>query len=104
MIGASQVVLDHLAHLLEGDRRRGVAQLRQLVLELLAMLLRHEPDVDEAHHLPELHRGALHRPERRDDLLGGLQLAAAHRLLGGPLAARRIRGAGPELLDGLARR
>ena len=99
-----EVVLDHLAHLLEGDRRRGVAQLRQLVLELLAVLLRHEPDVEEAHHLPELHRGALHRPQRRHDLLGRLQLAAAHRLLRGLLAARRVRRARPELLDGLARR
>ena len=43
------------------------------------MLLGHEPDVEEAHHLPELHRRALHRPERGDDLLGGLEVAALER-------------------------
>ena len=99
-----QVVLDHAAHLLEGHRRRGVAQLGELALELLAVLLGDEADVEERHHLAELHRRALHRPEHRDDLLGGLQLAARHRLLGGLLAAGDVRRAGAELLDGLARR
>ena len=98
-----EVLLDHPAHLLEGDRRRGVAQLGQLALELLAVLLGDEPDVEEGHHLPELHRRALHRPEHRDDLLGGLELAPRHRLLGGLLVARDVGGARAELLDGLAR-
>ena len=98
MIEASRSVLDHLAHLLEGDRRRGVAQLRQLVLELLAVLLRHQPDVEERHHLPELHRSALHRPQRRDDLLGRLQLPAPDRLLGGLLAARMFAARVPNCL------
>ena len=56
--------LDHLAHVGEAHLRRRVAQLAELALELLAVLLGHEPDVEEAHHLPELHRRALHRPER----------------------------------------
>ena len=99
-----EVVLDHLAHLLEGDRRRGVAQLCELALELLAVLLGDEADVEERHHLSELHRGALHRPERGHDLLGGLQLAPRERLLGGLLAARHVRRARAELLDRLARR
>ncbi len=98
-----EVLLDHAPHLLEGDRRRGVAQLGELALELLAVLLGDEADVEEGHHLAELHRGALHRAEHRDDLLGGLQLAAGHRLLGGLLAAGDVGGAGAELLDGLAR-
>ena len=45
------------------------------------MLLRHEPDVEEAHHLAELHRRALHRPQRGDDLLGRLEVAALERRL-----------------------
>ena len=97
-----EVILDHLAHLLEGDRRRGVAQLGQLELELLAVLLGHEAHVEEGHHLPELHRGALHRPQRGDDLLGRLELALGHRFLGGLLAARDVGRAGAELLYGLA--
>ena len=97
-----EVLLDHAAHLLEGDGRRGVAQLGQLPLELVAVLLGDQADVQEGHHLAELHRGALHRPEHRHDLLGGLELAAGHRLLGGLLAAGDVGGAGAELLDGLA--
>ena len=93
-----------LAHVLERDRRRGVAKLGQLLLELLAVLLADEPHVQEGQDLAELHRGALHRPERRDDLLGGLELASGERLLGGLLAARDIGGAGAELLDRLAGR
>ena len=68
------------------------------------MLLGDHADVEERHHLTELHRGALHRPERRDDLLGGLQLAPRHRLLGCRLAARDVGRARAELLDRLARR
>jgi hypothetical protein len=99
-----EVLFDDLAHLLEGNRRRGVAQLGQLLLELLAVLLGHEPDVHEGHDLPELHRGALHRAEDGDDLLGGLDLAAGEGLLAGLLAAGDVGGAGAELLDGLRRR
>jgi len=97
-----QVLLDHPAHLLEGDRGCGVAQLGQLVLELFAVLLGDQPDVQEGHHLPELHGGALHRAEHGDDLLGGLQLAPGQSLLGGLLATRHVGGARAELLNGLA--
>ena len=99
-----EVLLDHPAHLLEGHGRGRVAELGELALELLAVLLGHEPDVQERHHLAELHRGALHRPEHRHDLLGRLQLTARHRLFGGLLVAREVGRAGAELLDGLARR
>ena len=102
-IGCFQVVLDHPPHLLERHRRRGVAELGQLALELLAVLLLHQADVQERHHLAELHRRALHRPQRRHDLLRGLQLPARQRLFGGLLPARHVRRARPELLDGLVR-
>ena len=86
--------LDHLAHVAEADLGRGVAQRAELALELLAVLLGHEPDVEEAHHLPELHRRALHRPERGHDLLGGLEVAALERgalALLGPGQVGRVR-------------
>ena len=63
---------------------------RELALELLAVLLGDEADVEERHHLAELHRRALHRPEHGDDLLGGLDLAAGERRVGSP--RRRARG------------
>ena len=85
--------LDHLAHVVEAHLRRRVAQRAELALELLAVLLGHEPDVEEAHHLAELHRRALHRPQRGDDLLGRLDVAALERLLACP--ARSGRGSPP---------
>ena len=99
-----EVLLDHAAHLLEGHRRGRVTELGELALELLAVLLGHQADVEERHHLAELHGGALHRPQHGHDLLGRLQLAAGHRLLGGLLVAGQVRRARAELLDGLARR
>ena len=75
----TEVLLDHLAHVLERNRRRGVAQLRELALELLAILLRDEADIHERQHLADLHRGALHRPEHGHDLPGGLDVALLER-------------------------
>ena len=77
--------LDHLAHVVEAHLRGGVAQLAELALELLAVLLGHEADVEERHHLPELHRRALHRPQRGDDLLGRLDVAPLERRLAASL-------------------
>ena len=88
---------------LKRDLRRGVAQLGQLGLELLAELLGHQADVEERHDLAELHRRALHRPQRGDDLLGRLDLAAGHRVLRGLLVARQVRRAGGGLLGALGR-
>ena len=68
------------------------------------MLLGHEPDVEEAHHLPELHRRALHRPQRGDDLLGGLQVAALERLVAALLGAGEVGRARAELTRRLAGR
>src|SRR5262249_9644038 len=81
--------------------RRRVAELGELGLELLAILGRDEADVEERHHLAELHRRALHGPERRDDLLGGLHLALGQRLVGAVLVAGQIRRARAELTRGL---
>ncbi len=99
----AELGLDHLAHVGEADLRRGVAQLAELALELLAVLLRDEPDVEEAHHLPELHRRALHRPERGHDLLGRLEVAALERGLLALLAAADVRRTGAEMACRLAR-
>ena len=88
----------------EADLRRRVAQLAELALELLAVLLGHEADVEEAHHLPELHRRALHRPERGHDLLGGLEVAALERRVAALLGAREVGRARAEVARRLARR
>ena len=85
----------------EAHLRRRVAQRPELALELLAVLLRHEPDVEEAHHLPELHRRALHRPERGHDLLGGLEVAALERGALALLGAGEVRRVRAELARGL---
>jgi hypothetical protein len=95
------LALDHLAHVLERDVRRGVAERGELGLELLAVLLGHEADVQEAQHLADLHRRALHRPERGDDLLGGLELARAHRGRRGVLVPREVRRPRAHLAHGL---
>jgi hypothetical protein len=71
-------------------------------LELVAVLLGHEADVEERHHLPELHRGALHRPQRGHDLLGRLDLATLQRGVATLLAARHVCCAGARLTDRLA--
>jgi hypothetical protein len=98
------LALDDLLHVLVGDLRRGVAQFGELGLELLAVLLRDEADVEERHDLAELHRGALHRPQGGDDLLGGLELALGERLLAALVPAGDIRRAGAHLLGRLRRR
>ncbi len=87
----AEVGLDDLAHVVEADLRRRVAQLAELALELLAVLLGHQADVEERHHLAELHRRALHRPQRGDDLLGGLEVAALERRLLALVRARDVR-------------
>ena len=88
---------------MEAHLRRRVAQLAELALELLAVLLGDEPDVEEAHHLPELHRRALHRPQRGDDLLGRLEVAALERGLLALVGSPEVGGAGAEVARRLAR-
>ena len=61
------------------------------------MLLGHEADVEEAEHLAELHRRALHRPQRGDDLLRRLEVAALERRLPALLVARQVRDVRAEL-------
>ena len=98
------LALDHLLHVLEGHLGRRVAQLGQLGLEVFAELLGHQADVEKRHHLAELHRGALHRPQHGDDLLGRLDLPAVQRSLRLVLGAREVRGTRAELPDRLAGR
>ncbi len=99
-----EILLDDLAHLLEGHLRGRVAQLGQLALKLLAVLLGHQADVQERQHLPELHRRALHGAQHGHDLLGRFELAPGQRLLGRVVAARDVGRARAELLDRLAGR
>ena len=95
------LLLEDLAHVLERDLRRGVAQLGELGLELLAVLLGHEADVQEREDLAELHGRALHRAQRGDDLLGRLVLAARERLSPRVLASERVGRTRPGLSRGL---
>ena len=67
------------------------------------MLLGDEPDVEEAHDLPELHRRALHRAQRRHDLLGRLEVAALERGLLALVAATEVGRARAEVARRLAR-
>ena len=85
-------------------RRRGIAEGRELRLELLAVLGRDDPEVDERQHLAELHRRPLHPAEDGDDLLGGLDLAPLQRLLGPLVGAGHVGRAGSRPADGLPRR
>ena len=89
-----QLALDHLAHVLEGDPRRRVAQLRKLGLEPGMELGRQCPRVDERRDLADLHGGALHGPEHVQDVLGRLQLAAFRRGPAPLLGARQVGGLG----------
>jgi hypothetical protein len=99
-----EFLLDHLAHVLERDRRGRVPQRRELVLELLAVLLGHQADIEERHHLSDLHRSALHRPQRRDDLFGGLDVSPLERCLALVLGARHVRRPGARLANRLSGR
>ena len=48
------------------------------------------PTSRKRHHLPELHRGALHRAEHRDDLLGRLDLPPRERGVGGIVSTHQV--------------
>ena len=63
--GLLPLLLEHLLDLLPRHRRRLAAQRRELLLVELAVLRRQELGVDERGELADLHRRALHRPERR---------------------------------------
>ncbi len=93
--------LEHLPHVLEGHLGGGVAQLGELGLEGLAVLLGHQADVEERHDLADLHRGALHRAQGGDDLLGRLDLALGQGGLRGLVVTRQVRRAGAHLAGGL---
>ncbi len=97
----TELLFDHLAHVLEGHRGSRVAQRPELALELLAVLLGHQSGVEEGHDLADLHRGALHRPQRGDDLLGGLDVAPFERGFAALLGAGDVGGSRTGLPDRL---
>ncbi len=88
LAGLVPLLVEHLAHLLPRHRRRLGAQLGELLLVELAVLGRQELGVDERGELADLHRRALHAPERLDHALGGLEVAALERV-GGLLGRAR---------------
>jgi hypothetical protein len=87
---AAEVGLDDLAHLIEVGGRRGVAQLGQTALEALALTLGHEVEVDRAEDLADLHRRALHLPETRHELVGGLHRPRIPGGVAGVVVAHRV--------------
>ncbi len=97
-----ELLLDHLAHVLEGDRRRGITQRCELALKLGPVLLGHEADVDERHHLSELHCRALHLSERLDDLLRRFDVTPLEGGLAPRLGARYVGRVRPRLTDRLS--
>ena len=100
--GSLELGLDHLAHVLEGHPRRGVAQLGQLRLDALLELLGEGAGVDERGHLADLHRRALHVPEHLEDLLGGLGLAPRRGLAPASSPRVEVGGLGGVVARGLA--
>ncbi len=84
------LLLQHLLDFLPGHRGRVGAQLRQLFLVDLAVLLGDELGVDEGGELAELHRRALHLAEGADHLHRRLQVALLERLFAhAPRSGRR---------------
>ena len=73
--GLVPLLVEHLATFFHGIVRRLGAQLASLLLVELAVLGRQELGVDERGELADLHRCALHAPERLDHPLGGLEVA-----------------------------
>ena len=68
--GPPSSVAQQLLELGERHRRRGVAQRGEALLELLALVLGDEVEVDGREDLADLHRRALHLPELLDELVG----------------------------------
>ena len=74
------LALEHAPHVVERHARRGVAQLGERRLHLVAVGRRHGVEVDDRQHLAGLHRDALHRAEHAHDLPRRVDLAAAERI------------------------
>ena len=84
------LLLEHLLDLLPGHRRRVGAQLGELLLVDLAVLVGDELGVDEGGELAELHRRALHLAQRADHLQRGLQVALLEPLFAALLGAADV--------------
>ncbi len=91
---APVLLVEHLAHLLPGHRRRAGAQLGELLLVELRVLRRQELGVDERGELPHLHRRALHLAEDRGHLHGRLQVSRLQPGVGHLLRAGHVGGLG----------
>jgi hypothetical protein len=72
------LLVHHLANLLPRHRRGRRAELPELLLIELAVLVRQVVRVDEGGELAHLHGGALQRAERVDHALGGVQRELLH--------------------------
>ena len=101
--GLLQVGLDHPSHRVERERRRRVAERRQLRLEPFPVLRRDHSEVNEREDLAELHRRALHPPEDGDDLLRGLELTALEGDCGAFIGATDVCRTGARLFGRLLR-
>ena len=96
-----QLLAQQLLDLLEGQRRDVVAQLRQRLLEVLALVLGQRGEVDRREHLPDLHRRAAHLAELLDELARERGGALARRRLGALGRAHDVRRARPGPARGL---
>jgi hypothetical protein len=92
---------EHLLDLLPGHRRRVAAQLRQLLLVDLAVLVGDELGVDEGGELPQLHRRALHLTQGADHLHCRLEVALLEPLLARFLGAADVRRLGAGIAGAL---
>ncbi len=98
----AELLAQQLLDLLERQRRHVVAQLRERLLEALALLLGQRREVDRREHLPDLHR----RPAHLAELLHELARERGRALAGGGLGAlggaHRVRRARADPARGLA--
>ena len=78
----AEILLDHLAHVLERHTWGHRLQLSQLGLKLLPVRTRHHPGIEHRQRLPDLHRRSLHSPKHLDDAIGHLEGLTPQGVLG----------------------
>ena len=98
-----QLLAQQLLEPLERERRHVVAQLRQRLLEALALVLGQRAEVDRGEHLADLHRRTAHLPELLDQLARERRRPFARRLVRPLGRAHDVGGAGSHPASGLAR-
>ena len=97
----AQLLAQQLRHLLERQRRDVVAQLRERLLEALALVLGQRGEVDRREHLPDLHRRPAHLAELLDELARERGGALAGGGVGALGRAHDVRGARADPARGL---